>query len=103
MTTLWVNARLTLTPDHDINQSVTPHVIAADQVAAEQFGFEDPDARLSFVLGEGEALTIVLGTRNPPQTAVYARRQGASEVVLLGLNVPYYLDLALDAATAGRR
>jgi hypothetical protein len=64
--------------------------------AEEQFGLHRPRARITLG-GSGFRLTIQLGQRNPAQTAVYARREGQPEILLLGLNVQYYVDLLLEA------
>lgn len=66
-----------------------------------EFGLDAPTGRIVLGRREGPPLRIVLGTRNPAATAVYARAEGVPEVILLGLNVPYYADLALRAAAAG--
>jgi hypothetical protein len=42
-------------------------------------------------------LNIRLGTLNPAKTAVYASGSGTHQVVLLGLNIRYYLDLVAEA------
>lgn len=69
--------------------------LAADGKAAD-FGLEEGAVRLT--LGAGAAqVRLELGGRNPSQTAVYARRDGAEEIVLVGLNVQYYVDLLIEA------
>jgi hypothetical protein len=60
------------------------------------FGFDAPSARLALRGQGGAPLRIVLGSRNPAGTAIYARAEGKHEVVLLGLNLPYYLKLAIE-------
>lgn len=62
----------------------------------EPFGLHRPRTRITLG-GSGSRLTIRLGERNPAQTAVYARREGQPEILLLGLNVEYYVDLLLEA------
>ena len=60
-----------------------------------EFGFDRATARVT--IDDGTApVTVVLGARNPPQTAIYARRAGTPDIVLLGLNVQYYVDLAIE-------
>jgi hypothetical protein len=68
-----------------------------------EFGLDRPTGRVVLGREDGAPLRIVLGARNPSGTAVYARLEDSPEVVLLGLNVPYYLDLALRAAGAAPR
>jgi hypothetical protein len=70
----------------------------ADRMA--EFGLDPPRASVSITNAAGSQETLYLGARNPAQTAVYARREGTSEIVLVGLNLDYYVDLAL-ASTAG--
>lgn len=64
--------------------------------AAGDFGLDARAVRLT--LGDGaEQTRLQLGARNPSQTAVYARREGAEDVVLVGVNVQYYVDLLIEA------
>ena len=65
-----------------------------------EFGLAPPRASISITTATGSQETLYLGARNPAQTAVYARREDSSEIVLVGLNLDYYVDLAL-ASTAG--
>lgn len=65
-----------------------------------EFGLADPLAHLTFRAAGGASLRILLGGLNPAQTAIYGRAEGASEVVLLGLNVRYYLRMALQATAS---
>jgi len=44
---------------------------------------------------------VTIGDANPTGTAVYAQRQGAPDVVLIGRNVRYYEDLIFQALPAG--
>ena len=69
--------------------------LTADGTATD-FGLEDGSVRLTLTAG-AEQVRLQLGARNPSQTAVYARREGAEEVVLVGLNVQYYVDLLIEA------
>jgi len=63
--------------------------------AEAEFGLSHPLVRLS--VGDATShVTVLLGLRNPAQTAVYARREGEREVLLVGLNVQYYVDLLLE-------
>ena len=45
-------------------------------------------------------VTLSLGGPNPAATGVYGRLDGNPQVVLLGLNVRYYVDLVLRQAGA---
>jgi len=70
---------------------------------AAQFGLVPPQGTVKLILKSGRAIAVALGARNPAQTAVYGRVEGATRVVLLGLNVRYYQELIVQAArgTAG--
>jgi hypothetical protein len=65
------------------------------------FGLEEESVRLTLGTGTEEA-RLQLGARNPSQTAIYARRDGAEEIVLIGLNVQYYVDLLIEASRQPR-
>jgi len=65
-----------------------------------EFGLADPVAHLTFRAADGASLRILLGGLNPAQTAIYGRAEGAPEVVLLGLNVRYYMRMALQATVS---
>jgi hypothetical protein len=69
---------------------------SADDRTAE-FGLDKPMAELRLRPSAGPSLTIRLGSLNPAATAVYASGSGTRQVVLLGLNVRYYLNLAASA------
>lgn len=61
-----------------------------------QFGLSPPRVRVRLE-SEGEVVSnIVFGELNPTRTAVYARKAGKDEVVLLGLNPKYYIDLVFE-------
>ena len=68
------------------------------------YGLAPPDSTV-IIEGEGEpgTETIFIGGYNPTKTAVYARKDGSPEVVLLGYNVKYYEDLIFQAAQRGYR
>ncbi len=68
----------------------------------DEFGLADPVAHLTFRAADGASLRVVLGGLNPAQTAIYGRAEGAPEIVLLGLNVRYYLRMALHATAPAR-
>ncbi len=82
-----------LTPDRKI-----PIVHEAPEDLA-SYGLAPPTSTI-IIEGAGEpgTETIFIGSYNPTQTAVYARKDGSPEVVLLGYNVKYYEDLIFQAA-----
>lgn len=72
-------------------------VVGATDDRGAKFGLESPAAELRLRHSDGPSLTIRLGALNPARTAVYASGSGTRDVVLLGLNVRYYLDLVVEA------
>ena len=70
-----------------------PVVGTADQLV--EFGLDAPSARLLFGRSSGPPITIALGKTNPAETGIYARLEGNPQIILLGLNVRYYVDLVL--------
>jgi len=66
---------------------------------AAQFGVEPPAAHITLTVGDDRRIGVALGGRNPGQTAVYARVDGAPRIVLVGLNVLYYEELIAQAAS----
>ena len=55
------------------------------------------------MIAEGtEPIGITIGGTNPTGTAVYARRRGTPDVVLIGRNVRDYEDLIFQALSADR-
>jgi hypothetical protein len=83
-----VVAAVTDQPDFEV-------VSAAAPATAAEFGLAAPQARLTLA-DDDRSVTLLIGARNPAQTAVYAQREGGDEVVLLGLNVQYYVDLVMQ-------
>lgn len=67
---------------------------------AGQYGLDERASRIEIVPANGEAVVVVLGGTNPTGTAVYARRDAAPEVVLVGRNLRYYEDLIFEALGA---
>jgi hypothetical protein len=63
-----------------------------------EFGLDRPTALLTFERADGTTSRLSVGAKNPAQTAVYARGDGAPAIVLLGLNAEYYIGLVLQAA-----
>lgn len=77
----------------------------AEPVTAEtdhltDFGLDAPWARVTFSRPNASPVTLVLGSLNPAETGVYSRLEGNPQVVLLGLNVRYYIDLVLKQSAA---
>lgn len=77
--------------------SLPPIEVVSQGVENEgQFGLVPPRVRLRLEQ-QGELVsTIVLGELSPTRTAVYAKKSGSDDVVLLGLNAKYYLDLVFE-------
>lgn len=71
---------------------------AQDDLAA--YGLDAPTASVDVVLRDApeRPITVLIGGRNPTQTAVYARRSDQPAIFLVGLNLSYYIDLIFDAA-----
>lgn len=65
-----------------------------------EFGLDTPSARVTFTRPEGAPVTVVLGSVNAAETGVYGRLEGNDRVLLLGLNVRYYVDLVVKQATS---
>jgi len=67
------------------------------------FGLADPSSEIDVTL-EGAPVArvrLLLGGRNPTRTAIYAKRDDAATVYLIGLNIRYYEDLIFEAAAQG--
>ena len=66
------------------------------------YGLASPAATIALVSGEGPSrpISVLIGARNPTQTAVYARRTDENAIYLVGMNLRYYIDLIFDAANA---
>jgi hypothetical protein len=64
------------------------------------YGLEPPHATI-ILTGENdqELVKISIGGRNPTSTAVYVKKEGSPQVVLLGYNARYYEELLFEAAT----
>ena len=67
---------------------------------AGQYGLDERASRIEVVPANGDAVVVILGGTNPTGTAVYARRDAAPEVVLVGRNIRYYEDLIFQALGA---
>lgn len=81
-----------------LTDATSAESVALDTSRDRDFGLVDTARKIVLSRADGAAAAVLLGTRNPPQTAVYARREGAAETMLLGLNVEYYFDLLADHA-----
>jgi hypothetical protein len=68
----------------------------------EAFGLDERATRVEVKGERGDPVIVTIGGANPTGTAVYARRQGSAEVVLIGRNVRYYEDLIFQALAAER-
>lgn len=69
----------------------------AEPVAAsgplDEFGLDRPFARIELVRRSGKPVTVLVGRTNPADTGVYGQLEGNPQVVLMGLNVRYYVEL----------
>jgi hypothetical protein len=61
------------------------------------FGLDDSAVRVELRPRGAPPVVVRIGTTNPTGTAVYARREGTGEVVLIGRNVSYYEGLIFEA------
>jgi hypothetical protein len=66
---------------------------------ARAFGLDERAVRVE-VRGQGPPVVVAMGGTNPQGTAVYARRAGSLEVILIGRQVRYYEDLIFQALSA---
>ena len=79
--------------------TLPPVQVVAEGVEQQgQFGLEPPFARIRLEQQGSVVSTIVLGTTSPTGTAVYAKQSGRDQVMLIGLNARYYVDLAFEDA-----
>jgi Domain of unknown function (DUF4340) len=60
------------------------------------FGLGDSSPTIEIEVG-AKRLAVKLGSRNPPQTAIYAQTSTSPRVLLVGVNVQYYADLLYEA------
>jgi hypothetical protein len=66
------------------------------------YGLDEEAARVEMIGAGGEPVVVTIGATNPTGTAVYARRHGAPEIVLIGRDVRYYGDLLFQALAPSR-
>jgi len=76
----------------EINAAPKPEDLVA-------FGFTEHSPVVELETKDGTKLSVTLGSRNPPQTAIYAKTSVAPRVLLVGVNVQYYTDLLYEAGT----
>jgi hypothetical protein len=69
--------------------------VSSDAEHLADFGLETPWARLSFGRPGAPPVSLALGNANPAETGVYGRLEGHPQVILVGLNVRYYIELVL--------
>ena len=92
----------------DLIAAFTSALAGAEEIArvteraddARQYGLDESASRIEIVPASGELIVVVLGGTNPTGTAVYARRDAAPEVVLVGRNIRFYEDLIFQALKA---
>jgi len=75
----------------EINAAPKPEELQA-------FGLTESSPELEVELTGGKKLSVKLGSRNPPQTAIYAKTNTSPRVLLVGVNVQYYADLLYEAS-----
>ena len=75
-----------------------PVTTDADRLA--DFGLDSPWARVTFGRPGAPPVTLSLGSSNPAETGVYGRLEGSDQVVLIGLNAEYYVQLVVRNALA---
>ena len=93
----------------DLIDAFTNALVTAEEIAhiadhpddAKQYGLDERASRIEIVPESGEAVVVVLGGTNPTGTAVYARRDAAPDVILVGRNIRYYEDLIFQSLRAG--
>ena len=66
------------------------------------FGLDEGAARVEMRGAAGPPVVVNLGGPNPTGTAIYARRDQAADVVLIGRNVGYYEEMIFQALPAPR-
>src|SRR5262249_48843559 len=65
------------------------------------FGLDDSADRIELTLTRGEPVVVTLGGTNPTGTALYARREADSGIVLIGRQVRDYQDMIYGALPRG--
>jgi hypothetical protein len=72
-------------------------VVAENPASLAEFGLDAPAITLTLTRRAAAPYVIRFGQANPTGTALYAQRGDAAPVVLIGLNIRYYLDLLFAA------
>jgi hypothetical protein len=64
------------------------------------YGLDAPTATIEIAGGDTTRppVSVLIGARNPTQTAVYALRSDEDAIYLVGMNLRYYIDLIFEAA-----
>jgi hypothetical protein len=75
--------------------------VAGPSADTHAFGLDASAVRVELLDGAGRPIIVVMGATNPAGTAVYARRSGSGDVVLIGRQVRYYEELIFQAVDAG--
>jgi hypothetical protein len=80
-------------------ETMAAEVVGGETGDGAEFGMTGERAtRIAlYRLGHEDPVTILLGARNPTETAVYATVAGRSEVFLVGRVLQYYADGILDS------
>lgn len=67
--------------------------LASDASRRAEFGLDAPSARVIIGRAAGPPVTLLVGADNPAGTGIYGQLEGNPQVVLMGRNVRYYIDL----------
>jgi hypothetical protein len=68
------------------------------------YGLDPPHSTVVLKGGANNVIaTVLIGDRNPPASAVYARKESSPQVVLLGYTIRYYEELIFEAAGVGKK
>jgi Domain of unknown function (DUF4340) len=63
------------------------------------FGLNASSPEVEIEVSGGKRMSVKLGGKNPPQTAIYAQTDLSPRILLVGVNVQYYADLLYEAGT----
>ena len=63
------------------------------------FGLSASSPEVEIEVSGGKRMSVKLGGKNPPQTAIYAQTDFSPRILLVGVNVQYYADLLYEAGT----
>jgi Domain of unknown function (DUF4340) len=67
-----------------------------------QYGLDERAIRIEVQATAAPGEILLLGTPNPSGTAVYVRRGGGAEILLVGRNLAYYEELLFQALPPGQ-